>query len=106
MRATRWAIVLALFIIESVRAGDNVWTRLGQPSAAVTTLATDPQNAGTVYAATGAGLFKTVDEGVTWSALSPDPASGLVTLLIDTPTAATLYAGSQAGTLLKSLVCD
>src|SRR5205823_2880483 len=96
------ALVLALLATADVQAGDNAWTRLGQPSAAVTSLAVDPQNAGTVYAASGAGLFKSVDEGVTWSALSPGLPCCVVTLVIDPQSPTTLYAVTRIGAVLKS----
>src|ERR1700730_13174800 len=68
---------------EIVSAGANVWTRLGPEGGPVTALAIDPRNSATVYAATSAGLFKSVDEGAVWSALKPGPPCCIQTLLID-----------------------
>ena len=48
--------------IDAVWAGANVWTRLGPERGPVTALAIDPQNAGTVYASTDAGLFARYQE--------------------------------------------
>ena len=45
-------------------AGTNVWTSLGPASGPVTAIAIDPQNSGTVYAATGVGLLQSGDSGV------------------------------------------
>ena len=92
-----WMVMLAIFGIESVRAGDNIWTRLGRPSAAVTALAVDPQNSGTVYAANGAGLFKSADEGMTWTGVNPGPPCCVLTLVIDPQNPTTLYAVTRDG---------
>jgi photosystem II stability/assembly factor-like uncharacterized protein len=64
-------------------AGENVWTSLGSQSGAVTSLAIDPQESGTVYGANAAGLFKSADGGTTWSVVKPGPPCCILTLLVD-----------------------
>src|SRR5690242_18576511 len=73
-------------------AGVNVWTSLGPEGGTVTTVAVDPQNSGTVYAASGARLFKSGNGGVSWSALNPGPPCCLSTLVIDPQAPGTMYA--------------
>src|SRR5437879_2308429 len=63
----------------------------------------DPQNPGTVYAATDAGLFKCVDEGADWSAINPGPPCCILALVIHPQDANTLYAVTRLdGSVLKS----
>jgi photosystem II stability/assembly factor-like uncharacterized protein len=86
-----------------LRAGNNVWTSLGPQSGPVTAVAVDPQNSGTVYAATGSGLFQSGDSGASWSALSPGPPSSISTLVIDPQTPSNLYGLSSSRMVLKSI---
>jgi hypothetical protein len=60
----------AMAASETVWAGPNFWTRLGPDNGTVTSFAIDPQNPTTVYAAACTGLFKTSDEGTTWTAVN------------------------------------
>src|SRR5438876_10730997 len=83
-------------------AGANVWTSLGPASGPVTAIAIDPQNSGTVYAATGAGLFKSGDSGASWSALNPGPPCCISTLVIDPQTPGAIYGLSSDRKILKS----
>jgi photosystem II stability/assembly factor-like uncharacterized protein len=83
-------------------ASTNVWTSLGPEPGSVAAIAIDPQNSGTVYAATGAGLFKSGDSGASWSALNPGPPCCISTLLIDPQTPSTIYGLSSDGKILKS----
>jgi photosystem II stability/assembly factor-like uncharacterized protein len=87
--------MLTMFRAGTVRAGDNVWTSLGPQGGSVTVLAIDPQNSGTVYAATGAGLFKSADDGASWNAVSPGPPCCILTLVIDPQSTSTIYAVAQ-----------
>src|SRR5260370_1344160 len=84
-------------------AGANVWTSLGPASGPVTPIAIEPQNSGTVYAATGAGLFKSADSGASWSAVK----SGLENypfsaLAIDPQNPDTIYAAGYDTALYKT----
>src|ERR1700753_1355994 len=53
------------------RAGAGVWTATGGPYGGIVNLLTvDPTAPGTLYAAVGlAGVFKSTDDGATWSAM-------------------------------------
>ena len=93
-----WAMVG----IGALRAGTNVWTSLRPASGPVTAIAIDPQNSGAVYAATGAGLFKSGDRGASWSALNPGPPCCISTLVIDPQTPGTIYGLSSDRKILKS----
>jgi photosystem II stability/assembly factor-like uncharacterized protein len=82
--------------------GGTTWSAansgFGFPGPVVTTLAIDPQNSSTVYAANGGGIFKSADGGASWSAVN----SGLTTLnvqtlAIDPQNPSTLYAGTNGG---------
>ncbi|RME52766.1 MAG: hypothetical protein D6790_18380, partial [Caldilineae bacterium] len=48
------------------------WTPLGPEGGPVNDLAVDPTTSDTIYAATGAGVFKSTDGGGTWSGISHD----------------------------------
>src|SRR5947209_3234014 len=50
----------------AVRAATNQRTNIGPDGGFVYSLAVDPQNSGTVYAGTGAGIFKSQDGGASW----------------------------------------
>jgi photosystem II stability/assembly factor-like uncharacterized protein len=94
-----WAIVGT----SAVWAGAKVWTRLGPKGGPVTALAIDPQNPGTVYAVTDAGLFKSADEGADWSAVNPGPPCCILALVIHPQDPNTLYAVTRLdGRVLKS----
>ena len=84
-------------------AGTNVWTSLGPVGGPVTAIAIDPQNSGTVYAATGTGLFKSGDSGASWSALNPGPPCCISTLVIDPQTPGTIYGVTRDSDVLKSI---
>ena len=51
-----------------MRSSDRgaTWTKAGTPDRAVTVVVPDPVNRGTVFAAGGNGIFKSVDGGKTW----------------------------------------
>ena len=74
---------------------DATIIRLGPENRPVAALAVDLQNPATVYAATRAGLFKSLDEGTTWLATTPGPPCCISTLILDPQTQATLYAVTQ-----------
>jgi photosystem II stability/assembly factor-like uncharacterized protein len=68
----------------------NVWTSIGPEGGAVSALAADPRNPATLYAATGAGIFKTTDGGANWNILNSDAGTPFDFVAIDS--AGTLYA--------------
>jgi photosystem II stability/assembly factor-like uncharacterized protein len=71
-------------------------------------MAVDPQNAGTIYAGTGTGAFKSTDAGASWSALNVDlpscagtnidqPTCSFSAIALDPRNPGVLYAGAQGG---------
>src|SRR5262245_38166815 len=98
------AVVAAWALVGTgaLRAGANVWTSLGPQGRQVTAIAIDPQNSGTVYIATGAGLLKSGNSGASWSALNPGPPCCISTLLIDPQTPSTIYAVTLDRNVVKS----
>src|SRR5205814_1604266 len=83
--------------------GGNHWFLLGPLPNGVISLAIHPTNSDVVYAATGSGLFKTVDGGQSWSALT----SGLTRLpevvRLNPITPSTVYVGTDSGGIFKSI---
>ena len=97
-------LLLALSGTAAMWAGTNSWTRLGPATRAVFALAVDPQDPTTIYAATGAGLFKSGDEGESWSAVIPGPPCCVSTLAIHPQDPRMLYAVTRPeGNVLKSV---
>jgi photosystem II stability/assembly factor-like uncharacterized protein len=90
-------------------AGAN-WTSVGRGLASVTVfaLAIDPQNPGTIYAGTSAGVYKSTDAAATWSAaknrLAGDSNGRVVipALAIDPQNPDTVYAADNYTGLLKT----
>jgi photosystem II stability/assembly factor-like uncharacterized protein len=72
-KAIRVALMaVALSVTHS--AGTNVWTSIGPEGGSVQSLAVDPRNPSTVYAAAPAsGIFKTIDGGASWTRLGSAP---------------------------------
>jgi hypothetical protein len=70
MKAVLTLALLAPFVAK-LDAGKNVWTSLGPDGGSIQAIAIDPLNSSTMYAATGAGLFKSADAGASWTALKP-----------------------------------
>jgi photosystem II stability/assembly factor-like uncharacterized protein len=82
-------------------AGD--WTNNGPP-VAVQSLAVDPGAAGTAYAGTVAGLYRSGDHGLTWQRLASDfgGQSQTTALAVDPSNPSILYAASQRNGIFKS----
>jgi photosystem II stability/assembly factor-like uncharacterized protein len=92
--------------------GGMTWTVLpssGLPGAAhLGNLAIDPRAPGTLYASegfsptppaiTGLGIYKTIDGGATWTAITSGPGATYVyALAIDPTNSAVIYAGNRTG---------
>ena len=86
------ALVLSALVclagLQAAEAGVNVWTSIGPYGETISTLAIDPQNPATLYAAGRGdpgsvltGVLKSTDGSGTWSAVN----SGLTDLRIYTP---------------------
>jgi len=83
-----------------IRAGDNVWTSHGPGGGEISALAVSPKNAGTVYAGTRGGVFRSTDGGANWNSVRP----GFTTLVaVDPQDPSTVYAVDfYGGGLFKS----
>ena len=86
--------------------GGGTWTPVGAglPTAYITSLALDPSNPSTIYVATAfrilgvpaAGVFRSTDSGMTWTAMSAGLTDLSVgALAIDPLTPSILYAGTD-----------
>ena len=99
-----WIALIAVALSVTLSAGTNVWTSVGPEGGSVQSLAVDPRNPSTVFAATPAsGIFKTSDGGASWIRVGSEPipeSSGLLSLTIDS--AGTVYAVGCPG-VFKSM---
>ena len=79
------------------------WTNIGPSPAAVEAIAVDPQGTGTIFMGTIAGgVRKSVDGGITWSAINSGLTTSIVlALAIDASGPQTVYAGTS-GSLFKT----
>ena len=76
------------------------WISAPGPYDGITELVFDPQHPSTVFAATGAGVYRSADGGRSWRALdlAPGPGANRVDALAIAPgDSKTLYAGTGAG---------
>lgn len=76
------------------------WRDITPDGGRILNIAIDPRNASTVYAATCAGLFKSIDSGASWSSTGygPAPNCGLSPkpVVVDAQNAGTLYIAGCA----------
>src|SRR6266487_2302737 len=80
------------------RAGANRWTNAGPDGAGIITMIADRSNASTLYAATYAGVFKSVDSGEQWSAINDGLSDQVVSALANRSRAlSSIYAGTTLG---------
>jgi photosystem II stability/assembly factor-like uncharacterized protein len=78
--------------------GGSTWNPVGGISANISAVVFDPQNSGTVYAATDGGVFRSHDGGATWGALNCGLASLTVSALAVNPQdSSVVYAGTADG---------
>ncbi|MEW6367142.1 MAG: hypothetical protein AB1714_21135 [Acidobacteriota bacterium] len=86
------------------RNGGRTWARLkGLPDGFICRIVTDPCVAGTIYAGTRLGVFKSTDAGVSWSLAGTGIRENSVsTLAVDPLRADTIYAGGSYGGLFKT----
>jgi photosystem II stability/assembly factor-like uncharacterized protein len=81
----------------SVSAGTNVWTSNGPEGGSISTLAINPATPTTLYAGTDGGVFKSTNDGGTWSAANTGLANTYIqALAIDPTTPTTLYVGTNS----------
>jgi photosystem II stability/assembly factor-like uncharacterized protein len=100
-----WAIGGTMAIAQSAPTGavpasgaamarSHRWTSLGPDGGSISAVVIDPQNPRSVYAATqGNGVFKSADEGASWSSASDGlPGPFVITLVMNPQNTNTLYA--------------
>src|SRR5437660_744723 len=111
------ALVLSALVwlggLSRAEAGIDVWTTNGPYGGTIRSLAIDPQSSTTLYASvegvdvngapTVEGVFKSTDEGATWSAVNTGLTNlTVISLAIDSQTPTTLYAGTAGSGAFKS----
>ena len=78
--------------------GGSSWETLDPPKSPVRQLVFDMSNSSIVYAATTDGVFRSADEGTTWTSSSVGLTDRLVSILaIDPQTPGAIYAGTDSG---------
>src|SRR5262245_19292891 len=80
----------------TVWAQGEGWASYGPVGGFINSIAINPQNPSTLYAASGGGIFKSTDAGASWRASYTDGAfGGIGPLAIDTRNPNTIYAASS-----------
>jgi len=106
-RASHRALPTALLgVLLACSAGlassdEGRWTSGGPEQGRAWSIAVDPTDSDTVYAATRLGLYRSRDGGRTWAATSDQPHPRVRTVIVDPVTPSTLYIHCSDG-LLKS----
>src|SRR5262249_45693573 len=104
MKTIIMGMLLSPFLLMAQQNG-GAWTNIGPSPAAVKAIAVDPHGAGTIFMGTIAGgVRKSVDGGMTWSAVNTGLTNLVVqALAIDPSRRQTVYAGiGGGGGLFKS----
>src|SRR5437870_2022969 len=111
------ALVLSALVwlggLSRAEAGIDVWTTNGPYGGTIRSLAIDSQSSTTLYASvegvdvngapTVDGVFKSTDEGGSWTAINTGLTNpGGISLAIDPRTPTTLYAGTAGSGAFKS----
>ena len=99
-------LICLLSHVETTFAGSGIWTSNGPYGGTVSALVVDPTNPSTIYAGTGAGIYRSTDGGGSWSPASNGLAAkhlGITTLVINPANPSTLYAGTGDGGVCKSI---
>ena len=102
----RFPLLMALgcLVAGAAVAGTNSWTPIGPDGGQVVSLAADPRGVPTVYAGTlGAGIFKTVNGGGSWTPVNTNVADpDILVLATDSNLPNAVYAGGAGGRVFKS----
>jgi len=82
----------------------GAWANIGPGPAAVEAIAVDPQGSGTIFMGTiEGGVRKSVDHGITWSAVNSGLTNlAVLTLAMDASGPQTVYAGTSGSGLFKT----
>lgn len=101
LRILVWSGALGTGLSASVPA--TTWSSLG-PAGVVSSVAPDPQNPATVYAALrDSGVWKTTDGGSTWAQKSTGlPLSGSFAIVVDPTNPLIVYASTGASGVFKT----
>jgi photosystem II stability/assembly factor-like uncharacterized protein len=87
--------------------GGATWSPVERSLEYAFVLVVDPQDSRIVYAGSSAGLFLSLDGGVSWTATGPRHSSGtsysIYELVIDPTRPGTVWAGTGSGLLFKSV---
>ncbi len=102
LRTPSSALALALLIIAlapEARAGSQVWTGAGPRARSIEALARDPLNASRLWAAAfGAGVYRSLDGGATWTAYRAGLTNTFVRCLAVNPVHPdSIYCGTNDG---------
>ncbi|MBL8152306.1 MAG: hypothetical protein JNN15_20465, partial [Blastocatellia bacterium] len=91
-------------IFKSEDGGKN-FVKLFQPAVGITSLQISPADSKVIYAASyGAGVYKSVDGGITWQSYNKGMVDQyLRTIAIDPSSPETIYAGSNQSGIYKSV---
>src|SRR5215469_14991354 len=102
---SRWLILVSLLIVGSgaARTETSVWTTFGPDNRPIHSLAIDPQNPSTLYAATSQTVFKSTDEGASWSTADSGLPGTAGALVIDPQNPTTVYAVMGLAGVFKSM---
>ncbi len=99
-------LVISMVCFLPIQAEAVTWIPATGPVAGpiVRSVVIDPNAPATLYAGTqGGGLFKSIDSGVSWTAMNTGLTnSNIYSAAIDPATPTTLYAGTNGGGLFKS----
>ncbi len=103
MKTTIVGILLSPFLLLA-RPGGLAWSNIGPTPAAVQAFVADRQGSGTLFIGTIAGgVRKSIDHGITWSAVNNGLTSLIVqTLAMDASGPQMLYAGTVGGGIFKT----
>ena len=98
------ALLLFSCIAANVSAQQGQWVPLGPDYAGVIALERDPSNLHSIYAGTFyGGLYKSGDDGASWSYLaSPADSTSVQAIAFDTTRVGTLYIGTFEKGIFKS----
>jgi len=81
------SVLLALALTSAATAGSGRWTSSGPEGGEVAGLVASPDTAGTYWAVSRGGIFKTVDGGVTWTEANAGINRQLNGIILHSPTA-------------------
>ena len=113
MKGTRYLLqvfCLVLALVASAgavaRAADNAWSRSGLDALTVYALAVDPVTTTTLFAGTGAGVYRSTNGGADWDLVSNPltfTSNDVRCLAIDPVNPDVVYAGTYGGGVYKTI---